>query len=107
MGCRPAQGGSREMSRWLQLSNYHALVVFLLMGVFATLFAWNSYNLVHLAMQNFRFLREAGLLAVMEGGLRQLAGIILYGLLSLAFYVGFKACEVELVYRWRGSRTEK
>ena len=95
------------MRRWLQLSSYNAFVLFLLMGVCAACFAWNSYNLAHLAMANVRFLSEAGLLAIMEGGLLQLAEIIFHGVLSLAFYLGFKACEVELVHRWRAHRSEE
>lgn len=89
------------MKHWLQLSGYHAVVLFLLMGAFAVGFAWLSYNLFHLAMENLRFLRMAGWFAVMEGGLSQLAGIIFNGLAALACYLGFKACEVELVHRWR------
>ena len=89
------------MRRWLQLSNYHALAVFLLAGVFVALFSWNSYNLAGLAMANLRYVAEFGLMALLDGGLRQLAEIVLSGYLSLAFFLGFKACEVELVYRWR------
>jgi hypothetical protein len=87
--------------RWLLLSNYNALMVFIAMGVFAGLFTWNSFNLVHLAMENIRYIGEFGRLAIVEGGLRQLLEIVAYGYVSLAFYVGFKACEVELVHRWR------
>ena len=93
------------MRRWLQLSNYHAIVVFLLAGVFIGLFTWNSYNLAGLAIANLRFLREFGAVALMEGGLRQFAEIVFSGYLSLAFFLGFKACEVDLVYRWRNWRT--
>ncbi len=95
------------MKHWLQLFNYHAAVIFLLMGVFASAFAWTSYNLFHLATQNLRFIREAGLMAVMEGGLRQLLEIGASGFVALACYIGFKACEVELVYRWRNYRGGK
>jgi hypothetical protein len=87
--------------RWLKPQSYNSLVLFLMMGAFAGLFAWTSFNLIHVAMENYRFLRQFGSLAVMEGGLSQLAGIILYGYLSLAFYMGFKVCEVELVNRCR------
>lgn len=95
------------MRRWLQLSNHHAMTIFLLMGLCGVLFAWTTFNLFHLAMENLRFLREAGWMAVMEGGLRQLLEIVGSGLLSLVFYIGFKACEVELVYRWRNWRGDK
>jgi len=93
--------------RWLDIHSCNGVVLFLAMGAFAACFAWTSYNLFMLAMQNVRFLREFGLVAVMEGGLRQLIEIIAYGYLSLAFYLGFKACETELVSRWRSSRPQK
>lgn len=91
--------------RWLKPQSYNSPVLFLAMGAFAALFAWNSYNLIHLAMENYRFIRQFGAVAIMEGGLRQLAELIAYGYLSLAFYMGFKVCEVELVNRWRGPPT--
>ncbi len=87
--------------RWLQLSTCHAAFVFLLAGAFAALFAWNSYNLFQMAMANIGFLRTYGWMAVMDGGVWQLLMLIVSGYLSLAFYIGFKACEVELVHRWR------
>jgi hypothetical protein len=92
---------------YLQLQSYNAFVLFLAMGAFAALFAVNSYNLFHQAMQNFRFLREFGSLALTEASFQQQAEIIFYGYLSLAFYVGFNACESELVHRWRGWKAEK
>lgn len=87
--------------RWLKPTSYNSVILFIAMGAFAALFGWNSYNLIHLGMENYRFLRQFGTVAVMEGGLGQLVEIILYGYLSLAFYLGFKVCEVELVNRWR------
>ena len=73
----------------------------------ASLFAWHSFNLVHLAMKDDRFLRQHGAKDIMEAGLRQRAGIILHGYLSLAFYLGFKGCEAELVRRWRSGEPER
>jgi hypothetical protein len=92
------------MASWFELSRYHFAAIFLASGVCAALFTWNSFNLAHLAMENFRFLGQYGRLALSEGGLVQLAEIAVKGYLSLAFYLGFKACEVELVYRWRAAR---
>jgi hypothetical protein len=92
--------------RWLQPSNYSAFSLFLIAGVFAGLFAWTSFNLLHLAMANFRFIGEYGQMAVMDGGAQQFLGILLYGYLSLAFYLSFKTCEVELVHRWREWRNK-
>jgi hypothetical protein len=52
-------------------------------------------------MANVHLLRAYGWMAVMDGGGMQLLTLVFYGYLSLAFFIGFKACEVELVYRWR------
>ena len=92
------------MYRWLQLSSYHPVMVFVIMGVFAVVFAWSSYNLYHLAMENIRLLQQVGWQAAMDGGLQQLIEIIASGAVSLACYVGLKACETDLVYRWRNWR---
>jgi hypothetical protein len=87
--------------RWFSLSSRRAVTIFVIAGAFAALFAWNSYSLFQTAMANVNFLRTYGWMAVMDGGVWQLLTLVLYGYLSLAFYIGFKACEVELVYRWR------
>jgi hypothetical protein len=90
--------------RLFSLSSRYSITLFVLAGVFAALFAWNSYNLFQTAMANVNFLRSYGWMAVMDGGLTQLFMLIAYGYLSLAFYIGFKACEAEIVHRWRGWR---
>jgi hypothetical protein len=89
--------------RWLMPQAHHSAVLFVVMAICGALTAWNSFSLIHLAMENIRFLRMFGGIAVMEGGLLQLVEIIVYGILSLTFYLGFKVCEVELVSRWRGT----
>jgi hypothetical protein len=86
----------------LNLSRYPALLVFVAMGACATLFAWSSFNLFHLAMANISFLQAHGIMGIMDGGFRQLAGLVFQGAVALLCYLGFKACEVELVNRWRG-----
>jgi hypothetical protein len=93
--------------RWLEIHSYHAVVLFFAMGACVALFAWSSYNLANLAIANFRFLSEYGWLAVMEGGLWQLLEIGVYAVLSLAFYLGFKSCEHELVDRWSHWRAKR
>ncbi len=94
------------MRYWLLPSSYNVVVLFLAMCVFGILFAWNSVNLVQMAMGNIRFLNTHGSLAIREGGLIQLMEITAYGFISLAAYLGFKTCEVELVSRWRSARDE-
>ena len=94
------------MRYWLLPSSYNVVLLFLAMGVFGVLFAWNSANLIHMAMGNIRFLNTYGSLAIMEGGLIQLLEITAYGFISLAAYLCFKTCEVELISRWRNTRNE-
>ncbi len=92
------------MTRWLSPQAYHSLALFFIMGVFAALFAWNTIDLAQVAMANLRFIGEYGAMALAEGGLAQLAEILVRGTVSLAAYLGFKACEVELVHRWRSAK---
>jgi hypothetical protein len=87
----------------LSLSRYPALLVFAAMGACAALLAWSSFNLFHLAMANITFLQTYGVMAIKDGGLVQLLGLVLQGTVALLCYIGFKACETELVSRWRGS----
>ncbi len=99
---RPQPESRSNWRKWLHPAPYHSLLVFLAMGVLGTLFAVNSYNLLQLGMANYKFIAKFGWLALQEGALLQLLEISFSGLLSLAFYLGFKACEVELMIRWRG-----
>ena len=87
--------------QWFKLSHRSALTVFLLAGALAALFAWSSYNLFQTAMANVNLLRSYGWMAVKDGGAVQFLTLVLNGYLSLALFIAFKACEVELVYRWR------
>jgi hypothetical protein len=66
--------------------------------------AWNTIDLAQLAMANVRFITTYGAMALAEGGLLQLVEIVIRGAISLAAYLGFKTCEVELVHRWRAAR---
>lgn len=90
------------MSRWLSPSRYSSAALFVILGIFAVVFAWNTFDLARLAMANARFLGEYGLLAIRDGGLWQLAEIAVRGVVSLAAYLGIKVCESELVHRWLG-----
>jgi hypothetical protein len=91
------------MRRWLSLSEYHWLVLLLLLGVCATVVAWVSIDLFRLAMANFEFLSRFGTEALREGGLVQLLGIGARAVVVLVVYLGFKGIEAELIHRWRGS----
>jgi hypothetical protein len=92
----------KAIVRWLHPSSWHGLVIFLMLGVFGALFAWFTFNLVEHLMANFRFIAAHGLVALRAGGLRQAAELLAAGYLAIAFYIAFKACEVELLARFRG-----
>lgn len=53
-------------------------------------------------MSNVDFLRRHGALAVMEGGLLQMAVIMSKGLGALLAYLAFRGIEGELLRRWTG-----
>ncbi len=89
------------MWRWLSPHAYHTVALFVIMGLFAGLLAWNTIDLAQVAMANLRFITQFGTMALLDGGLLQLAEIIVRGVVSLTAFLGFKACEVELVHRWR------
>ena len=80
-----------------KILTFHWITTFILMGAFSFLGAAASFNLFMLLGANFRFLSEHGAMAVMEGGLSQLGGLMLNGYFALAMYLGFKACERSLV----------
>jgi hypothetical protein len=65
---------------------------FLLMGVFGGLSAITSYDLILLFVANFSFVSQYGVMALKDGGLLQLAQLIVYGYVSIAFYILFKGC---------------
>jgi hypothetical protein len=90
------------LRRLLNFTRYNAVIVFLLMGACGALFAWNTFGLAQMSMANVDFIRRFGWTGLADGGLLQLIMIVVKGYFSLLFYLGFKACEVELVRRWHG-----
>jgi hypothetical protein len=89
--------------RLLRLLNrlFHgpAWLTFLAMGVAVGGFALCSLNLFELFHANFRLLTTYGVMAALDGGLLQLAELIAWGYLALAFYVVFKGCLDGLLHR--------
>ena len=83
-----------------KLKRYPAILVLLFAGVLTIVLAYATLNLFHTSMANFRFLREFGWVAIMEGGLLQLVEIFANALVALLSYIGFKICEAELVHRY-------
>lgn len=83
-----------------EMFNGPAWRAFLLMGVFGGLSAFTSGNIVLLFIANFGLISQYGVMALKDGGLRQLVELIAYGYLSLAFYVLFKGCLYGLLGRF-------
>ncbi|MDX8350537.1 hypothetical protein SLH49_21315 [Cognatiyoonia sp. IB215446] len=77
------------------------ILILLIAGILIIIFAYATLNLFQTAMANVRFLREFGWLAVQEGGLVQLAQIVMNGTIAMLSYIGFKLCESELVQRYQ------
>ena len=89
------------MRHWADLGRFHGVVLIVAMGAASVGIAWNSYDLIRLAMANIQFLETHGVMAVMEGGLLQFLLICGKGLIALLCYLLFKGIEVELMQRWR------
>lgn len=89
------------MKRLLSISRYPAWAVFVIAGLAAAAVALGSLNLLTSGLALLRFVREHGWTAVMMGGWRQMIEIVLYGGVSLAFFLLFKICESDLVLRYR------
>ena len=87
----------------LNLSRWPTVLVFLLAGVDATVFAFVTVNLFSEAMANLRFVSTYGSEAVRHGALVQAMQLALWGGLAMACWLVFKICESELVgryFRW-------
>ena len=66
---------------------------FLVMGLAFLVFGIDSINLVHLITENARFLLENGWMAVVDGGLWQLLGLLANAYVAMVAYVVLKTCE--------------
>lgn len=85
----------------MRLNRYPAVVVLLIAGLLTIVFAYATLNLFQMSMANIRFIREFGLMAVMEGALWQMLQIVGSAFVALLSYIGFKICESELVHRYQ------
>lgn len=74
--------------------------MFALAGASAVSFAFITVNLFAQAMANLDFIQRHGLVAIQEGALLQLGQLTFWGILALINFLVFKACEVELLYRY-------
>jgi hypothetical protein len=80
---------------------------FLLMGLFAGASAYASYNLLMLFIANFAFVSQYGFMALKEGGLLQFVQLVIYGYLSVGFYVLFKGCLYAILGRFQLGHFQK
>jgi len=77
---------------------------FLVLGLAFFAFGAGTVNLFTLLHANASLIAEHGWQAVMDGGLRQLAELLLTGYVSMAAYVVAKLCEDHLVRQLRGEQ---
>ena len=87
-----------QVSRWVG-----PLATFLLMGAFFLLFGFNSINLYELLKANISLIVAYGMMAIADGALRQLVGILGAMLLTVLFFALFAVCERVLVNRLVGN----
>ncbi len=76
------------------------MVVLLIAGFCAVIFAYATLNLFQVAMANLSFIREYRWTAVELGALWQLGQVVASAAIAMLSYVGFKICESELVRRY-------
>ena len=79
--------------------NLHWLATFLLMCASAMIVGLISLNIFMLLSANIALIAAHGAMALIDGGLLQFAELTVYGLVGVACYLLFKACEHVLVGR--------
>jgi hypothetical protein len=85
-----------RLKHWLYR---HYVCTFILAGLSFLMFGVFSLNLIYLLKSNIELFLDYGTMAIEDGALLQLLGLLGYGYMSLAFYLLFKACEHILVMR--------
>jgi divalent metal cation (Fe/Co/Zn/Cd) transporter len=94
-----------RLKRWFRKSVLkHRTTTFAVMGVAFIVFGVGTLNLFMLLKRNVDLLTDYGWMALMDGGLAQLAELVVTGYLGLAAYVVFKACEHALVHHLARAR---
>ena len=76
-------------------------LTFLVMCLSFFAFGISTLNLFYLLRANGNLLLDNGWQALMDGGAAQLAELLLNGLVGMAAYIVFMACEYRLVH-WLG-----
>ena len=69
------------------------------MGLGFLIFGSCTIDLIRLFQANAAFIAKFGWMAIMDGGLLQLAELLLTGAVAMVAYIVFKACEARLA-RW-------
>lgn len=82
-----------------RILTFHWLTTLLLMALFGLVFGLTTLNLFVLVQANFSLIARHGVMALLDGGLLQLAELTGYGLAAIVCYVLIKACEHGLVER--------
>ena len=82
------------------LTRWPSILVLVLAGVMAVVFAFVTANLVSQAMANWEFLREYGFTAIEHGALYQVVELFALGAISMLCWMVFKTCEHVLVDRY-------
>ncbi len=94
-----AMNPAGPMKRWFRRVVLGRLwLTFLVMGLCFFAFGVGTLNLFYLFSANAELLLSHGWMAVMEGGLWQLAQLLATGYASIAAYTVFKACEYRLAH---------
>jgi hypothetical protein len=89
------------MRRFLIVQNWHVAWLFVGLSVSAVVFAWTTFNLYQIAISNFRFITDYGLMGLADGGFLQFLEICFHAISSLLLFLLFKGCETEIMARWR------
>jgi hypothetical protein len=75
----------------------HPALTFAIMLMSSFVFGLSSYDIFRLFKANVVYVADNGVMALLDGGLEELLLLTLYGIVSLASYIVFKACEKWLV----------
>ncbi len=85
------------MGKFILWLKAHRIACFGLMALSFLVFALLTYDFVRVLHANAGYLSSYGLMAVLDGGLVQLLGLLLTGLGAMAAWLVYKVCETLLV----------
>lgn len=82
------------------ITKWPAVLVFVLAGTVAAMFAFATVNLFSQAIASIGFIQKFGWEAIRHGALWQVLELILSGAFALACWIVFKICEHDLEHRY-------